>query len=142
MSDKLEQGTVALPVEVDRPEHMNILGLLMRGLLETNLKQPRLANRARHLKGDVAVRAGHMSVTLRFEGTRLLILADAHKPGSRAADEPPPKKPRARVQGDMTALLEMVAGGGLVAPVVSRRVQVSGNLLMLLKMLPLIRAPR
>jgi hypothetical protein len=114
-------------VIIEDPEHMSILGLLMRGLLETNLARPANAARAARLDGDVAVRAGSMGVTLRFGGGRVVILRD---PGS---------KPRARVQGDMASLLTLVTGGGMAAPVLSRRVRVGGNLLMLLKMLPLIR---
>ena len=109
---------------------MNLMGLLMRGLLEAALRNDRIRRRARKLRGDVRIVAGTMSVTLRFTKEQIVLLTDTSMP------------PRATVRGGMKPLLELVAGEGLVRPVLSRKVRVGGNLLLLLRMLPLIRAPR
>ncbi|MBZ0136295.1 MAG: SCP2 sterol-binding domain-containing protein [Planctomycetes bacterium] len=126
MSDSLE----APVVHIETPERMNLMGLLMRGLLEAALRDNRVRRRARRLRGDVRIVAGTMSVTLRFTKEQILLLANVTTPA------------RATVRGEMKPLLEVVAGESLVRPVLSRKVRVGGNLLLLLRMLPLIRAPR
>lgn len=117
-------------VVVVDPPRMNLLGLLMRGLLASNLADPVLYARARALCGDVRVEAGTMAVTLRFDGKRIVITLSGDG------------RPRARVRGSMSALLGMVAGNGIVAPVLTRAVRIGGNPFMLLRMLPLIQAPK
>jgi hypothetical protein len=108
---------------------MNLLGLLIRGLLASNLADPVLYARARTLRGDVRVDAGTMAVTLRFDGAGVVIAPVGSE------------RPRARVRGSMSALLGMVAGKGIVAPVLTGAVRIGGNPFMLLRMLPLIQAP-
>jgi len=123
-----EAGFAPFPIVLDSPEQMNLLGLLMKGLLEENLSRPGRLAGVRKLRGDVLVQAGQMSVTLRFGDDGLLVVA------GRVG------RPRATVRGGMTALLGVVTRqGGLVRPVLAGRVKVSGNLLLLLRMLPLIR---
>ena len=122
---------MAVPsVGIDAPERMNLLGLLMKGLLEEKLKVEGHARRARRIKGDVQVQAGTMGVTLRFDGERILILAGTSG------------KARARVRGTMEALLEIVTGERLVRPILSGRVRLGGNPFWMLKLLPLIRLDR
>ncbi len=117
-------------VELVAPEQANLLGVMLQGLIARNLDRPALATRARRLRGDIAVQAGRMRITLRFTGEAVRILAD------------PAGKPRARVSGDMTALLALAAGGPIVAPVLRRAVCIGGNPFFLLRALPLIRAPK
>lgn len=116
-------------VRVEQPEHMNLMGLLMRGLLESTLGTSRGSAIARKLRGEVRVMAGTMGVTLCF-GDGEVVLKET---GSG--------RPRATVRGEMKPLLEIVSGGALIAPVLTRKVKVSGNLLLLLRLLPLIRTP-
>lgn len=117
-----------MTVRIDDPEHMNILGLLMAGLLKQTLAAAGNAKRAGRMKGDVFVKAGGMGVSLRFDGQGIVILKG------------PTDRPRARVGGGMEDLLSMVTGGGFVGPVLSGKVRIGGNPFFLLKMLPLIQA--
>jgi hypothetical protein len=116
-----------IPVVLDDAPRMNLLGLLMRGLLVTNLAEPRLAARAARLKGTVEVAAGRMVANLAFEGPRIVIRTG------------PAERARARVAGDMVALLDVVTRRALVGPVLSGKVRLGGNLFFLLRLLPLIR---
>jgi len=116
-------------VVIDRPETMNLLGLLMKGLLAANLADERKYSRAKKLEGDVAVKAGEMVITLRFHDGLLTILRG------------PMEKPRARVRGTMAALLAVVINKGLVGRVLSGQMMIGGNPFFLLKILPLIREP-
>jgi hypothetical protein len=115
-------------VTVNEPETMNILGLLMRGLLSDNLSKPRNLKRGQRMKGDIAVKAGKMTVTLRFVEGHLTII--------RGETE----KPRARVGGDMSTLLGVVTGKGMVWPFLTGKLKIGGNPFVLLKMLPFIKA--
>ena len=117
-------------VAVEKPEKMNLLGLLMRNLLATNLADDGLYERVTRMRGDVRIKAGGMSVVLRFGGAALGIVSDTGGPV------------RARVGGSMPALLGMVAGQGMVKPFLTGAVRIGGNPFVLLKMLPLIRAPK
>ena len=117
----------AFPVDIEGPERMSILGLLMQGTLENSLRDSGNIGRARRLSGVVAVRAGKMAVALCFQGDRLVISSEI------------PERPAAGVSGGMSDLLGVVVGEGMVWPVLSGRVRISGNPFMLLKMLPLIR---
>ena len=115
-------------VRLREPETMNLLGLLMRGLLEHALEDPARAARAAALSGDVWVRAGTMWTTLRFDDEGIEIV--------RGKTE----RRRASVGGEMDAMLGVVTGGGVVGPVLTGRVGIGGNPLFLLRMLPVIRA--
>ena len=116
------------PVVVTDPEHMNLIGLMMRGLLVENLAKPPNRKKAEGLRGAVRVQAGGMAVVLDFTSEGLEIRMPAG--GDRY---------RARVSGGMTDLLGVV-NGRLFGPVLSARVRVGGNPFFLLGMLPLIRS--
>ena len=107
---------------------MNLIGLMMRGLLEENLAKPHNRKKAAGLRGAVRVQAGDMVVVLDFhpDGLRIRLPSE----GDRF---------RARVRGGMTDLLGVV-NGRLVGPVLSGGVRIGGNPFFLLGMLPLIRS--
>jgi hypothetical protein len=117
-------------VTVEEPATMNLLGLLLRSILERNLAQPAIAARATRLRGAVAVRGGQMRVTLRFEEQGITI--------SRT----PAPRPRARVEGSLAGFLDVALGRSLVGAWLGRRVSAKGNLFFLLRMLPLLRSTR
>jgi hypothetical protein len=114
-------------VRLEDPERMNLLGLLLRSILERRLAEPAARRRAARLRGEVAVRGGRMRVTLRFEPTGIVI--------TRAASA----RPRARVEGTLAGLLAVALGRGLVRPLLTRALAPRGNLLFLLRLLPLLR---
>jgi hypothetical protein len=120
----------AVSVVIEEPETMNLLGLLLHSILQRNLADPVKASRATHLRGEVAVRGGRMRVRLRFEESGITITR-------RAA-----ARPRARVEGSLAALLGVALGRGLVSAWLSGRLSARGNLLFLLRMLPLLRSAR
>jgi hypothetical protein len=118
----------AASVVIEAPETMNLLGLLLRSILERSLADPAKADRAAGLRGEIAVRGGKMRVTLRFADGGITI--------TRAAAA----RPRARVEGSLPAFLGVAQGKGLVSAWLSGRLSAKGNLLFLLKMLPLLRS--
>lgn len=118
-------------VVLDDPPRASLLAILLRGLLATNCADASLWERARRLRGDVLVEAGGMRITLRFAAEGPTVLTGA-------ADG----RPRARVRGSLPTFVALATGGGVVGPVLSGAVRIGGNPLFLLKMLPLIRAPR
>lgn len=115
-------------VTLESPETSSLMALLMRGLLVAAVRDPALEAKVAGMRGDVEVRAADMIVTLRFGGGRLAIVTG------------PSPRPRARVKGTLPALLGVVTGGGLIAPVLRGDVRIGGNPFVLLGMLPLITA--
>jgi hypothetical protein len=109
---------------------MHLLGLILRSLLQRNLKDPKKARRAAGLRGAVAVQAGEMKLRLDFQPGKL-ILARGHG-----------QKTRARVKGSLETFLDIALGGSLIQPFVDGQLSIGGNPLFLLRLLPLLRAPR
>jgi len=114
-------------VVVDQPEKQNLLGLLMRNILATNLADEAKYARVRDVTADILIQAGEMIVTLRLDGGRLTIITG------------PTEHPKAKVRGGMSALLGVASGGGVVGPFLRGTIRASGNMLLLLKILPLIK---
>jgi hypothetical protein len=117
-------------VTLEHPEAQSLLGLLLRDLLRANLADDALRQHIREARGEIEVRAGEMVVTMRI------------RDGSVTIVDGPSDKPRAGVAGSMSAFLGVALGGGIVKPFVSGAISVRGDPFFLLKMLPLIRAPK
>jgi len=107
---------------------MNLLGLLLGSLVERRASIPAMARKIAKLRGDVVVEASKMVITLSF--------ADGHVTVSRG----PSDRPSARVSGSMEALLRIALGGGMVGPWLAGRIRTHGNLILLLRMMPLLKA--
>ena len=111
------------------PRRMNLLGLLMSSLLGDNMASDAKYSFAQSVEGDIQVQAGKMIVTLSFGKGRLTIVKG---PSARA---------QAWVRGSMTGMLNLVTATDLVRPFALRQVHFGGNLLLLLRVLPLVVAP-
>ena len=117
-------------VVLDHPETQNLLGLLLQNMLEANLSDDATHDRVRKVRSDVQVQAGQMVVTLRLDGGRLTIISG------------PTDAPKARVSDGMATFLSVARGSGFVGPVLSGRIKVGGNLLLLLKLMPLLQVSK
>jgi hypothetical protein len=117
-------------VVLEDPARMNLLGLILRSLLSRNLRDPRRARRAAGLRGVIAIQAGDMQIGLCAEPGQLTLRRGA------------PARPRARVRGSLPVFLDLALGGSLLKPLLDGEVSVGGNLLLLLRLLPLIRAEK
>ncbi len=117
-------------VELVGPEKMNLLGILMKTLLEANMAVRWKAWFARKITGDVRVQAGKMAVTLAFAGGNITIYGEERP------------NPRATVKGKMKGLLDIVTGCPFTVSwaVLSGAVRIGGNIFLMLLMLPVIRA--
>ncbi len=117
-------------VRVDQPEQMNLLGLLIQGFLQQRLESPKLARKARRLRGAFGLQAGSMAITITFapEG---IVISKGIAPRTRA-----------RIAGSMGEMVALVSGGGgIVAAaiaVLEGRVSIRGNPFALLRLLPIM----
>lgn len=109
---------------------MNLLGLLLAQVIGRNLATETGARRSRALRGAVGVTAGKMSITLRF-GNGPLTMA-------RGLDG----RLDAAVRGGLDGLLQVSLGRSVVGAFLGGAVRFSGNPLLLLRLVPLLRAPR
>ncbi len=110
------------------PGEMNLLGYILRSLVERNLQTPKGARAFSKMKGTVLVGASRMTVSLDFSGEDLEMQVGEHG------------RPDVRVRGSMDTLLGVSLGKGMVWPVMSRRLKVGGKVWRLLRMLPLLKA--
>jgi hypothetical protein len=115
------------PLEIENRDEMSLLGLMLGEVLEANLARPDGAALARKLHGALAVRAGGMSVTIRFDRGRVVVSRGL------APDA------KARVKGSLDALLQVSLGRGAIRSFLAGEIGVGGSPLFLLKALPLMR---
>jgi hypothetical protein len=113
-------------VMIEDPPRMNLLGLLLGNVIERNLSEPAHQRRLGALEADVMIQAGEMVVTLSFSRGQLTI--------ARGASE----KAKAGIRGSLDALMHMALGRGLIGPLLSGRIKISGNPFTLLKIKPLM----
>ncbi|MBI5535338.1 MAG: hypothetical protein HY898_21600 [Deltaproteobacteria bacterium] len=117
-------------VQVNDPEHMNLLGLLIQGFLSQQLAIPRLERKARRMRGNFGVRVADMAITLSFSPEGVVV----HKGIA--------PRVRAMVEGAMNEMIPMVTGGGGMIPaviaVLEGRITISGNPFALLGLMPLL----
>ena len=109
---------------------MNLLGLLMRSVLEQALADPTKAKKARRLRGEVLLRGGRMQIVVAFT------------PGGISIRRAIGAAPRTHVEGDLRSLLEVALGRALILPVLTGRVRVGGNPFVLLRLVSLLRVTR
>jgi SCP-2 sterol transfer family protein len=109
------------------PGEMNLVGYLLRSLIDRNLQTEKGARVLAKMKGTVLVGASDMRITLDFSGEDLVIAV-----GEQG-------KADARVCGNMDALLGVALGHGMVGPVLSGKLKVGGKVWRLLKMLKLLK---
>ena len=113
--------------EIEKRDEMSLLGLMLGEVLEANLSRPRGAALARQMRGSVGVRAGGMTVTIRFDRGRVALV--------RGLDP----KVTARVKGSLDALLQVSLGRGAIRSFLTGEIGFGGNPFFLLKVLPLMR---
>jgi hypothetical protein len=109
-------------VVVQHPQATPLLGLFVKAALEQRTEA--LARAAP--RGDLAITAGEMSITLSCSADRVVV-----RPGVTG-------RPRAHLRGSLEGLVE-IARGRLAGPLLRRRVRISGNPIALL---PLARVFR
>ncbi len=122
-----------VPVHIDDPEHMHLLGLLLKGFLERQLAIPAVQRRAAGLRGDFGVSAGSMSVTLSFSEHGVLI-----KKGITATARAASVAAWAR--WSISSPAAEICGLPL-ARCSARRMRVRGNVFALLPLLPIMLTP-
>ena len=115
-------------VIIDDPPSMSLLGLMLGNIIDRQSDRPEVVKRLQKLRGALVVEAGHMTITMQFGDGKVTI-----KRG-------PVDSPKAKVRGSMSAMLDISLGGGMVGPYLSGRIKTRGSLLMLLRVLPLLRA--
>jgi len=116
-------------VNVEKIESMNLLGLILKSILEGNLADEKKAGKAAKIRGDIAVQAGDMKITLKCDG------------GTFAITRGHADKTNAKVRGGLKPFLNIALGGGLIQPVIDGDVKIGGNPFLLLKLIPLLRVP-
>ena len=119
--------TAGVTFDIEKRDEMSLLGLMLGEVLEANVAQPRGAALARQLRGAVGVRAGGMTVTIRFDRGNVTV--------ARGLDA----DVRARVKGSLDALLQVSLGRGAIRSFLTGDIGFGGNPFFLLKVLPLLR---
>jgi hypothetical protein len=116
-----------MEVVMENAESMNLLGLMMKVIIERNLEQGMMADLVRNTRGHLALGAGPMKATLQFEGERVKIVRDWLEPA------------RAKCAASLDTFLGIGLGGNPIVPFLLGKISLGGNLLWLLKLMPVFQ---
>jgi len=113
-------------VQVDHPETMNLLGLMLGSILRRNM----LRGARRPRRGVLGVTAGPMNCSVEFSPEGVLIRRDR------------PARAKARLKADLETLIQIAQAPVRASAVAMTRgrMRISGNPIFLASMLPLFRA--
>jgi hypothetical protein len=111
-----------------KPGEMNLLGYILRSLVERNLETESGARVLKKMNRTVLVGASDMRITLDFSGADLVMAVGQEE------------RTDARVSGSMDTLLGVSLGKGMVWPVMTGKLKVGGKVWRLLRMLKLLDA--
>lgn len=116
-----------MQVVLENPETMNLLGLILKVILERNLQEGMIADLVANTRGNLALGAGPMKATLKFEGERVVVQRDWREPS------------RAKVAASLDTFLAIGLGKYPILPFLLGRISLGGNLLWLLKLMPVFQ---
>ena len=108
---------------------MNLLGLMLGGVVASNLSSAKGASLASRLSGALGITAGKMSITLRFSNGEVTV--------SRGLET----QLKSYVRGSLNSLLQISLGRSPISAFLAGDVSFKGNAFFLLKLVPLLRAP-
>jgi len=103
-------------VQVDRLGDLSIMGLMVKALIDDNLKKPDRAALAAGLDFTAVLRVGPMAVTLSF------------RPGGIRLENGAIDRPTCMIQGDMRSFLKLGVGGNPVIPFLQGKIKVRGDI--------------
>ncbi len=108
---------------------MNLLGLMLGGVVASNLASTKGAALASRLSGALGITAGNMAITVKF--------ADGEVTLSRGLES----HLKSHVRGSLNTLLQISLGRSPISAFLAGDVSFSGNPFFLLKLVPLLRPP-
>lgn len=117
-------------IRIDQPGRMNLLGYLLRSILQRGATRDRGRRQLRRLRGRIEIGGSEMRVGLAGANGEVVISAGA----IAQAD--------ARVHADLRTLLALSLGGNPLGPLLSGRLRVRGKVWRLLPLLRLMKGPR
>ncbi|MEW6203172.1 MAG: SCP2 sterol-binding domain-containing protein [bacterium] len=113
---------------IKEPESMNIMGLILKHLMEQNLKDAGKAEAARKMNCVIAMRGGKMGVTITFRS------------GTITIERGTPPRANSRINGSLNTFLQVAVSKNYISPLLSGKIRISGNPFPLLKLITFLAA--
>jgi hypothetical protein len=110
-------------------DRMNLLGLMLGGVVASNLASTKGAALASRLSGALGITAGKMTITVKFAGDEVTVSR-----GLQAGL-------KSHVRGSLNSLLQISLGRSPVGAFLAGDISFTGSLFFLLKLVPLLRPP-
>jgi len=111
-------------IKIEQAESVNLLGLILKNIIQKNLQKPRIAQMVNGLSSSINIKAGRMKANIRFKDGDIIISSGF----SERAD--------ASVKGTMSAFIDMGLRRNIIKRFLKGDVKIGGNVL---KLLPLLR---
>lgn len=112
---------------VEDPENMNLLGLILKTLLDINLQDKKKLSAIKNFKGTFSIQGAKMQTSILIDKGQVTI-----KKGLLP-------KASATIKGKLDAFLKMGTGEALITPVLTGKVRVWGNPFALLKLIKILK---
>lgn len=118
-----------MEVQLKESDRINLIGFFLRDLLRTNLQNESCKQSARRMKGAILFNASGMQATVVFKDESVQI-----QPGGV-------ENVHAKISGEMSVLLDVALGANYLKFLLTGKIRIGGNILILLKLLKILRRP-
>lgn len=108
------------------PETTNILGLLLKTIIDRNIKDLSKSAAIKNLTGQINIKAGRMLSCLTFDKGEVTIKNNYAE------------KAKAEIAGTLNAFMNISVGANPVCYIFKREVKIKGNVLFLLKIMKIV----
>lgn len=115
-----------MEVKVAREDEASIMVLMLKRIIQKNLKDEKVVENIKNLKVSIVIKVGRMRATLYF------------KEGEITLENGEIESPSAEIEGSLKSFLNIALGRNFVVPMIMRELKIRGNILNLLKLLPLM----
>jgi putative sterol carrier protein len=113
-------------VKTGDPGTLNVAGLIIKELIETNLANPSKLDRVKSMDTLLGIRASGMCLSIRFKG------------GEVSIENGFPVKPNVTISADIGDFVSLGAGSLNPLPILTGRIKLGGNVFKLIPLLGII----
>jgi hypothetical protein len=116
-----------MKIEITDSGRANLLAYFLRDLLKTRISTKVAHDIASQLSSSIEFVAGKMTCVVEFTSEAIRISTEETAPAT------------ARVAGDLSTLLDVALGGNYLPHLISRKIRISGSIIVLIKIVKLFR---
>lgn len=114
-------------IKIINGDQANIVVLMLKRIIEKNLKDEDVLNSINRLNAAVVIQCGKTKATIYFKDEDILL------------QNGEVKNPSACVEGSLKDFLNLGTGGNFIMPIITRRLKIKGNILALIPLIKIFK---